>query len=305
MKKLVAVLLTATMCFSLAACGSETGGTAEATTTVQASVAESTAETTSATTRTGKTDAEEYEYEVGPAIQEILDKGKLVVGIDSGYVPFCFTDPATGESYGVNVTVARKVAEVLGVECDIVSETFSAVLSDLSVDKIDLVAAMVTVTEERSQIMDFTEPLYQDKDYILVRTEDADKYTSKEALAGAIVVANNGSVQYTHAQELENVNLIATDSTADAALQVVTGTADAMVTNDANGRLYEIGYAGKLTMVKEVQWENSDASLAVNKGDEDLCALVNQIIEKEIQPSVDQMLDEETKRGVEMLGIGQ
>ena len=77
------------------------------------------------------------------------------------------------------------------------------------------------------------------------------------------------------------------------------------MTNDANGRLYEIGYAGKLTMVKEVQWDNSDASLAVNKGDEDLCALVNQIIEKEIQPSVDQMLDEETQRGVEMLGIGQ
>ena len=306
MKKLTAALLAAAMCFSLVACGSEKDadtpasttavtGTAEAVTTVEAA----------STTGKGSTENAEYEYEIGPAIQEIQSRGKLIVGIDSGYVPFCYTDPATGESYGVNVLVAQKVAEVLGVDCEVVSETFSAVLSDLSVDKIDLVGAMVVNTEERAQTMDFTESLRQGYDYILVRSEDADKYTSKEALAGAIVVANNGSVQYKHAEELEGVTLIATDSTADAALQVVTGTADVMVTSDANGLLYEMGYAGKLTMDKDVNWENSTASLAVAKGDSDLLDLVNQIIVNEIRPDVESLIKEETARGVEMLGVGK
>ena len=228
-----------------------------------------------------------------------------MVVIDSGYVPYCYTDPATGESYGVNVTVAKRVAEILGVECQVVSETFSAVLSDLAVDNIDLVGAMVVNTPERGEVMDFTASERQGYDYILVRSEDADKYTSKESLAGATVVANNGSVQYTHAEELEGINLIATESTADAALQVVTGTADVMVTSDMNGLMYEEGYAGKLVMDKDVSWEDDTASLAVNKGDDDLLALVNQVIENEIRPNIDELIQEEIERGVEILGVGQ
>ena len=40
------------------------------------------------------------------------------------------------------------------MDCEVVSETFSAVLSDLPVDKINLVGAMVVNTEERAQTMD-------------------------------------------------------------------------------------------------------------------------------------------------------
>ena len=150
-----AALLTAAMCFSLVACGSEKDADTPASTTAVTGTAEA-ATTVEAASTTGKgsTENAEYEYEIGPAIQEIQSRGKLIVGIDSGYVPFCYTAPATGESYGVNVLVAQKVAEVLGVDCEVVSETFSAVLSDLSVDKIDLVGAMVVNTEERAQTMD-------------------------------------------------------------------------------------------------------------------------------------------------------
>lgn len=318
--KVLSGMMVATMMMALVGCGaSESASTEPAATeevveevaeeateeTVEEATAEEeTVETEEATEESTEATAE-YEYEVGPQIQEILDRGTLIVGIDSGYVPFCFTDPATGVSYGVNVNVAQRVADVLGVKLEIVSEGFAAVLSDLAVDKIDLVAAMVVNTEERAEIMDFSHPLRNGYDYILVRTEDADKYTSKEALAGATVVANNGSVQLNHAQELEGVSVVATESASDAALQVVSGTADVMVTSDANGLMYEIGYDGALTMVKDVYWENTTASLAVNKGDSDLLDLVNQIIDNEIIDNVEEMIEEETERGVELLGVGK
>lgn len=307
MKKVGAFLLAAAMCFSLPACSASDSGTqAESTTSaVSEASSEEVTEESGASAESAQAADADYQYEVGPAIQEILDRGKLVVGIDSGYVPYCYTDPTTGESYGVNVTVAKRVAEILGVDCEVISETFSAVLSDLAVDNIDLVGAMVVNTEERAEIMDFTTSLRQGYDYLLVRSEDADKYTTKESLAGATVVANNGSVQYTHAEELQGINLIATESTADAALQVVTGTADAMVTSDMNGLMYEEGYAGQLVMTKDVNWEDDTASLAVNKGDDDLLALVNMVIEKEIRPNVDEMIQEEITRGVEILGVGK
>lgn len=314
--KVLSGVMVATMMMALVGCGaSESASTEPAATeevveevteeTTEEAAEEATEEVAEETTEESAEATAEYEYEVGPQIQEILDRGTLIVGIDSGYVPFCFTDPATGISHGVNVDVAQRVADVLGVELEIVSESFSAVLSDLAVDKIDLVAAMVVNTEERAEIMDFSHPLRNGYDYILVRSEDADKYTSKDALAGAIVVANNGSVQLTHAQELEGVSIVATESTSDAALQVVSGTADVMVTSDVNGLLFEIGYDGALTMVKDVYWENTTASLAVNKGDSDLLDLVNQIIDNEIIDNVDQMIEEETQLGVELLGVGK
>lgn len=316
--KVLAGMMAAVMMMTMVGCGASESAPAEpaATETVEeeAPAAEETAEetaeeaveeTTEEAAEETVEEAEEYEYEVGPQIQEILDRGKLIIGIDSGYVPFCFTDPATGVSHGVNVEVAQRVADVLGVELEIVSEGFSAVLSDLAVDKIDLVAAMVVNTEERAEIMDFSHPLRVGYDYILVRAEDASKYTSKEALAGAIVVANNGSVQLKHAEELEGVTVIATESAPDAALQVVSGTADVMVSSDANGLMYEIGYDGALTMVKDVYWENTTASLAVNKGDTDLLNLVDQIIDTEIIENVETMIEEQTRLGVELLGVGK
>ena len=58
-------------------------------------------------------------------------------------------------------------------------------------------------------------------------------------------------------------------------------------------------------MDKDVNWENSTASLAVAKGDSDLLDLVNQIIVNEIRPDVESLIEEETARGVEMLGVGK
>lgn len=312
--KVLAGLLTTSMVWALTGCGSSSAEeAAEATKAVSAEeTVEETAEEETTEEEATEEVAEEkptYEYEVGDAIKEIQDRGYLIVGIDSGYVPYCFTDPATGESYGVNVEVAKRVAEVLGVDIEIVSETFSAVLSDLAVDKIDLVAAMVVNTEERAEIMQFSDSLRQGYDYILVRTEDVDKYTDKTSLEGAILTANNGSVQLTHAQQLAdegiNVNIVASESVADAVLQVVSGTADAVVVSDANGLVYELGYEGELSLVKTVNWENDTASLAVNIGDDDLLGVVNQVINNEIVPNVDEIIEEQTELGVSLLGIGK
>ncbi|MBO5472995.1 MAG: amino acid ABC transporter substrate-binding protein [Lachnospiraceae bacterium] len=325
--KVLAGLLAASMVWALAGCGSDSADdaaettaaveTAEEESTEEAAAEEEAAEGTETTEEAETAEESEetaeekptYDYEVGDAIKEIQDRGYLIVGIDSGYVPFCFTDPATGDSYGVNVEVAKRVAEVLGVDIEIVSETFSAVLSDLAVDKIDLVAAMVINTEERAEIMQFSDSMRQGYDYILVRTEDADKYTDKASLEGAIVTANNGSVQLTHAQELAeegiNVNVVASESVADSVLQVVSGTADVVVVSDANGLVYEMGYEGELTLVKTVNWENDTASLAVNIGDDDLLDVVNQIINNEVVPNVDELIEEQTRVGVSLLGVGK
>ena len=311
-RRYVMTIAAAAACSAMILAGCGSSNSTSAASASSASSAEETAaasETaTGGTTEASTESAEEavsYDYEVGENIKKIQEAGSLRVGIDASYVPYCFVDPSSGDAYGLNVDIAKRVAEVLGVDCEIIPESFAAVLSDLQTDSIDLCAAMVTNTEERDEVMDFTTPYREGYSYILVRSEDADKYHSMADLAGATITANNGSVQLDYANQVDGATVVACDSTADAVLQVESGTADACVVNDTNGAMFELGYNGELVMDKDISWPDNISSLAVNEGHTDLKNVVDMVTEKEFVPHVDELLDKYTKLGVQMLGVGE
>lgn len=296
MKKFLSVLLTAVMVFSLAGCQSKTAPEEKAATeepAVTTPAADVTAESTEETLDTAQ--------ELGPTMQKIKDSGVFTIGCDLAFPPFSFVDPASGESYGIAVEVGQKVADKLGVKLEIIPEAFGALLSDLQTGKLDMVAACVTVTDERKQVMLFSDPYIQTADAMLVKTENADLYKTLDDFKGKTIAANNGTSQYTHGESIEGTVMVGKDSTGDAVMEVLGGSADAAVVDNVNGKQYVAANDGALTIIDSAVFDFNDKAVAVQLGNEDLVEIINEVI-SEMKPDMDNLVDKYIDLSIELLG---
>jgi len=129
------------------------------------------------------------------ALDRILEEGKIVVGTSADYEPFEYVDPDTGEYTGFDIELMEKIAERLGVEVEWRDMKFDILLTTLQAGELDAIIACMTVTPERLEMADFTDPYIISKDAILVKAgsdvvsiEGADTM-SHEELTAALVEA--------------------------------------------------------------------------------------------------------------------
>lgn len=175
-KRLLACLLTGCMTVSmLTACGSSEAASG----TSGGSASETAA---SADTETEETNAD---------VQAIIDRGVLRVGVKNAVPGFGFQDTLTGEYSGMEIDIANKIAEYLGVDCEFTTVTAATRTELLDAGDIDCVLATFTITDERKESWDFTTPYYTDAVTVLV--EDASGITSLEGLVDKTVGVSSGS----------------------------------------------------------------------------------------------------------------
>ena len=132
------------------------------------------------------------------ALDQIKQKGELVVGTSADYPPYEFHTEVDGKDtiVGFDMEIAQAIADKLGVSMKIVDMSFDNLLMSLANDEFDLVIAGLSADEERRKTTDFSDPYLEAKNLILVRAEDADKYASLDDLKGAKGGAQTGSKPY-------------------------------------------------------------------------------------------------------------
>ena len=149
MRKKFAALLAGVMSLAmLTACGGSTGSSTAASSAAASSAAGSTA---AASTTEWPED-----------VQEIVDRGVLRVGVKNAVPGFGYQDPLTGEYSGLEIDLANKIAEYLGVDVEFTTVTAATRGELLDSGDIDCVLATFTITDERKQTWDFTTPYYTD-----------------------------------------------------------------------------------------------------------------------------------------------
>ena len=84
-------------------------------------------------------------------------KGTLKMATNVQFPPYEFYDEETGEATGIDVEVAKLICEKMGYELEIVDIDFDAIIPGIQTGKYDFSAAGMTVTEERAEIVDFTD----------------------------------------------------------------------------------------------------------------------------------------------------
>jgi ABC-type amino acid transport substrate-binding protein len=92
-------------------------------------------------------------------LAQVCEAGLIVVSTDPAYPPQSFLDES-GEYVGFDIDVAREIATRLGVDVEFTDPTFDAVVAGNWSDRWDMSVGSVTVTEERAEVLDFTQPYY-------------------------------------------------------------------------------------------------------------------------------------------------
>ena len=178
MKKVLSLGLSVIMIMTiLVGCGSKE----EPAATGEEAVVE---ETTEAVT-------EEASEEVSADVQAIIDRGVLNVGVKNAVVGFGFQDTLTGEYSGMEISLAEKIAETLGVEVEFTAVTAATRTELLDSGDIDCVLATFTITDERKLSWDFSTPYYTD--YVSVLVENASEIKTLADLVDKKVGVSSGS----------------------------------------------------------------------------------------------------------------
>lgn len=184
--KWVALGMAAVMSMAmLTGCGSSEETVTEAQTTPATAVETATTEAAAST----EAAAETTEY--AEDVQAIIDRGVLNVGVKNAVIGFGYQDTLTGEYSGLEISLAEKLAEYLGVEVEFTAVTAATRTELLDSGDIDCVLATFTITDERKKSWDFTTPYFTD--HVSVLVENASGITSLADLVDKKVGVSSGS----------------------------------------------------------------------------------------------------------------
>ncbi len=153
--------------------------------------------TTEPTTTPGATDETTVATNL---LEEILAEGKIVVATSPDYAPFEFYD-AEQNIVGSEVFMMEYIAEQLGVEVEWVPYTFLETMTAVQTNKVDVAISGYNWTPDRAEQMELSTGYNADADSesscqgFLVKSENADQYTSLADFAGKTVGAQENSVQ--------------------------------------------------------------------------------------------------------------
>jgi polar amino acid transport system substrate-binding protein len=220
----------------------------------------------------------------------------LVVGTSSGYPPYEFVDitSPTQEVVGIDIALAGKVAEALGVKLRVVDMTFSALLSSIPAKKVDFAIAGINPTPERREAVDFSNVYLHAEQRLLIRKSDAAALSKLENFYGHKVAAEKGSSQEALAQaEIQDVQMVSLERVPDCILELLSNKIDGIVVESTVAQQYVL--TNENLTFSDAVFVNKlkDSAAAIDKGNAELLAIINQVIAAcEADGSINRWVDE-------------
>ena len=260
MKKFVSLLLALMMALSLVACGSK-------------------ADT--------KTD-DDTVTEPANVLEKIKADGVLTVALSPDFSPMEFVDSSkTGQDQyvGFDITLAKYIAENLGVELVIEPMGFDASQTAVYTGSVPMSISGYSWTEDRAQNYELSDYYYagenETRQALLIKKENADKYTSPEDLAGQDVGAQNASLQMQLVTEqLAGANPVAIGDITVGVMELKSGNIEALAVAYGNAEMIVDANPDLVicTWEFDVKAEYAANVIMMQKGETELLDAVNAIL---------------------------
>ncbi|MBY6411552.1 ABC transporter permease subunit [Rhodococcus sp. BP-252] len=165
----------------------------------------------------------------GPLLEQIEDKGVIVVGTEGTYSPFSFQG-SDGQLTGYDIDVVNAVAQELGVRVEFVQTPFDSIFAGLESQRFDLIANQVTINPERQGAYDLSKPYTVSEGEILTTAANT-SITSTADLAGK-TTAQSSTSNWAGVASDAGANVEAVEGFVQAVTLVKDGRVDATV-NDS------------------------------------------------------------------------
>lgn len=210
----------------------------------------------------------------------VSEDNTLVVGMELAYPPF-ETKDENGNPSGISVDFAKDLGEYLGKEVKIENINWDGLIPSLQTNKVDMVISSMTITEERSEIVDFSIPYANS--YLGLLTNINSQINNEEDLNNSdkIISVKKGTTGHNYAKNyLENATINALSSENACVQEVTQGKADAFIydTLTIYRQNKENPDTTKAVFINEQ--EKQDWGVAVSKGNEELLEDINEFITK-------------------------
>ncbi len=288
-KRLLAMLMAAVFAVSLTACGSS-GGSSD----TEGNAAETEDVSAGETADSG-------------------DKKVLRVAMECSYAPYNWTQPddsngavpisgSSDYAYGYDVMMAQHIADELGYELEIVKLDWDSLVPAVQSGTVDCAIAGQSITSERLEMVDFTEPYYYATIITLVKEDSP--YANAQGvadLAGASCTSQLGTIWYDVClPQIQDADIQAAQESAPAMLVALeSGRVDLVVTDMPTGTAATVAYPDlKLLDFAgtdddfEVSEEEINIGISVQKGNTELLDAMNSVLSQMTADDFNSMMDE-------------
>lgn len=255
----------------------------------------------------------EGETAEGAAEGGALDDNVLTVAMECGYAPYNWTQPTDANgavqikdspdyAYGYDVMMAKHIAEELGMELEIVKLDWDSLVPAVQSGTVDCVIAGQSITSERKEMVDFTEPYYYASIVTLTKADSPyANATSVADLAGATCTSQQNTIWYNVClPQIPDANILPAQESAPAMLVALdAGKCDIVVTDQPTGLAATVAYPDFKLMdftgtegEFEVSDEEINIGISLQKGNTELCDKINSVLSQMTADDFTEMMNQ-------------
>ena len=251
--------------------------------------------------------------ESSTAAKSGLEDGVLTVAMECAYAPYNWTqaDDSNGAvpikdsnnyANGYDVIIAKKLAEELGVELEIVKSDWDSLIPAVQSGTVDCVIAGQSITADRMQQVDFTEPYFYAT--IVTLTKSDSQYASAASVAdlsGATATSQMNTIWYNNClPQIPDANILPAQADAPAMLVALnSGTCDIVVTDKPPGLAACVAYPD-FTMLDftgtegefEVSDEDINIGISLKKGNTELKEKMDSVLSTMTEEDFTELMDQ-------------
>lgn len=204
-----------------------------------------------------------------------VEAGKLIMSTEASFPPYESTDDS-GSFVGIDIDIAKAIADKLGLELVIDNMEFTAALEAAQNGKADMVMAGVTVNEDRQAVMDFSDSYATGVQVVIVKEGSE---VTMDNLGDMMIGTQMGTTGYIYASDsvedggYGSDHVIGYDNGITAIQALMNGQIDAVIIDNAPAQAFVEANPG-LTIL-EGEWVVENYAIGFKKGNTALIEAVN------------------------------
>lgn len=208
-------------------------------------------------------------------------KQDLIMGTEATFAPFEFTDEKNN-IIGFDIDIAQYIAKEMGRKLVIKDMPFKSLTGALNAKQIDFIIAGMTITADRQEEANFSEPYYNASQVIVILGDDNRNITVPEDLADLVIAVQMGTTGAFEAEAIKgdenDPSIKQFDKVNEAFMELKNGRADAVIIDKPVAERY-IQVLGGMKIVGE-PFTNEQFGIAVRKEDQALLEAINRALTK-------------------------
>ncbi|MFB6348369.1 transporter substrate-binding domain-containing protein [Moraxella marmotae] len=212
----------------------------------------------------------------GQNSEQASNDAVLRIGTEGAYAPFNFTNPDASLG-GFDIDIAQALCDKMQTKCEIVAQDWDGIIPALKTGKFDAIVSAMSVTPERSEQVDFSQPYYINSLVFLAKNQSNFDPTSAKAIESAKIVAQRSTISSQWlTQTYPNSKPQLYDTLDNAFIDLGNGRADAMISDKLPALTWLKSDIGKGFEIKGGDIDiNDKIAVAVDKGNDELLQKIN------------------------------